>query len=197
MVPLGHYFNPQRTMQDKIGLAAASYELAQSIPAILDYLGRPGSAMWAGVMEHEFGLQSTLLRYLNSRPDVVVYGERDADPALRLSTVSFTVAGWDSESLVRTVEVTSPFGFRWGMFYSNRLVEQVLGLSQPGVVRVSFVHYNTGDHSLVSCPANGKILANIAANVVQEVEAFIKALDAALSNKIPKATIQDGRAGLS
>lgn len=145
MASLGYHFNPHVSMQNKIGLAAASYELAQSIPAILEYLGKPDSAMWQGVIEHEFKLQSLLLNYLNSRPDITIYGEPRPDPGLRLATVSFTAMGWDSKELVEAVEMKSPFGFRWGMFYSNRLVEDVLGLEESGVVRVSLVHYNTGE----------------------------------------------------
>lgn len=34
-------------------------------------------------------------------------------------------------------------GIRWGMFYSNRLCGETLGLGGEGVVRVSLVHYNS------------------------------------------------------
>lgn len=57
--------------------------------------------------------------------------------------------------MVEAVEKVSPFGFRWGAFYSNRLVENVLGLGKEGVVRVSMVHYNTAE----------------------EIKAFVKKLD--------------------
>lgn len=38
---------------------------------------------------------------------------------------------------------TGEVGIRWGMFYSNRLCKDVLGCGDQGVVRVSFVHYNS------------------------------------------------------
>jgi len=52
-------------------------------------------------------------------------------------------------------------GFRWGHFYSKRLVDEVLKLKGDGVVRVSMVHYNT----------------------VDEVKALIKALDEEIDTK--------------
>ena len=43
------------------------------------------------------------------------------------------------------IEKRSNFGCRWGHFYSKRLLEEVLGLGEEGIVRVSLVHYNTGE----------------------------------------------------
>jgi hypothetical protein len=34
-------------------------------------------------------------------------------------------------------------GIRWGGFYSVRLCDEIFGLGDDGVVRVSMVHYNT------------------------------------------------------
>lgn len=156
MGSLGHFFNPHATLENKLGLAGASYELVSGIPAVTAYLERVG---WEGIMRQEAELQGTLLDYLNGRADVTVRGERSADGRVRVPTVSFTVKGWDSRKLVETVEKETRFGFRWGAFYSNRLVHDFLGLGKDGVVRVSMVHYNT----------------------VDEVKAFIAALDKTLS----------------
>ena len=145
MKSLGHFFNPHATLADKMGLAASSYELSQAIPAVVDYLGPPGSEMWAGIRDHEKDLQCILLDYLNSRSDITVYGSCDGDPDLRVPTVSFSVKGWNSQKLVETVEAGTTYGFRWGAFYSSRLVREILGLEQDGVVRVSMVHYNTSE----------------------------------------------------
>ncbi|KAI0013421.1 aminotransferase class-V [Xylariaceae sp. FL0662B] len=154
---LGHFFNPSATLEHKLGLAAASYELVQAVPAVVDYvLEAPGGASSSDARTaHEAALQARLLRWLADRPDVVVYGETDPDPGLRVCTVSFAVRGWDAAALVEAVERVSSVGFRWGAFYSNRLVHDVLGLGPSGVVRVSMVHYNT----------------------LQEVEVFIEALE--------------------
>ncbi|KAJ9137907.1 Cysteine desulfurase [Pleurostoma richardsiae] len=155
MRSLGHFFNPSDTLEHKLGLAGASYELVSAIPAILEYL----SGKWAGIVEQEQKLQQILLDYLNGRDDVTIHGEKSADTAIRVPTVSFTVKEWNSQELVETVEKDSNFGFRWGGFYSNRLVYEFLGLGSDGVVRVSMVHYNT----------------------VDEVKSFISALDRTLS----------------
>jgi len=78
----------------------------------------------------------------------MIFGEPSSNPDLRVPTVSFVIAGQGSRSVVERVEKVSAFGFRWGAFYSNRLVEDVLGLGKEGVVRVSMVHYNTGMFAL-------------------------------------------------
>lgn len=140
MRSLGHFFNPSKTLQDKIGLAGSTYELTSTIPRVVEYL----DGKWDDIVANEVVLQSTLLAYLNGRDDVTVHGETSADRALRVPTVSFTVKGWDSKELVETVEKDTNFGFRWGAFYSNRLVNDFLGRGPDGIVRVSMVHYNTG-----------------------------------------------------
>ncbi|KAG6362201.1 hypothetical protein INS49_010431 [Diaporthe citri] len=144
MRSLGHFFNPHATLENKLGLAGASYELVGAIGAVTAYVGTVG---WDAILAQEAELQGTLLGYLNGRDDVTVRGETSADGAVRVPTVSFTVKGWDSRELVETVEKETRFGFRWGAFYSNRLVNETLGLGKDGVVRVSMVHYNTvGSH---------------------------------------------------
>lgn len=154
---LGHYFKPRDTLEDLLGLAGASYELVAAVPAVCAYLAR---VPWEAVRKHEEVLQGILLDYLGERGDVVVWGEKGRDGAKRVPVISFTVKGWKSRDVVEKVEGRSRFGFRWGSCYSNRLVEEVLGLDpQDGVVRVSLVHYNTED----------------------EVREFVKVLDEVLS----------------
>ena len=142
---LGHYFNPSSTLENKLGLAGSCYELTASIPSVLDYFGPNPTETWAAIEKHEEELQGTLLAYLNARPDVTICGEKDADTKKRVSTVSFLVRGKKSQDVVEAVDALSRglMGIRWGGFYSNRLIEEVLGLGKDGVVRVSMVHYNT------------------------------------------------------
>jgi selenocysteine lyase/cysteine desulfurase len=139
---LGHYFNPHSTLYDKLGLAASNYELTQSIPHVLNYLGPQPKEAWATIREHEEALQEVLLAYLRGRADVTIYGESSSDGAKRVPTVSFGIAGVGSKEVVERVEGVSNFGFRWGAFYSNRLAD-FLELGPEGAVRVSMVHYNT------------------------------------------------------
>ncbi|XXG93983.1 hypothetical protein Hte_000234 [Hypoxylon texense] len=159
MSSLGHFFNPHDTLEQKISLGSGYYELVAAIPPIVDYTGPPSSPEWAAVAAQESALQSKLLAYLNGHPRITVYGETSADGALRLPVVSFRADGWDSRELVETLESTTRYGFRWGAFYSNTLVRDVLGLGADGVVRVSMAHYNT----------------------VEEIEGFIEEIDKVIS----------------
>ncbi|CZR54187.1 related to selenocysteine lyase [Phialocephala subalpina] len=144
---IGHYFNPSTTLADKLGLGGSCYELTASIPSIVDYFGPNPTETWNKIVKHEFELQSTLLNYLNARSDVTIQGEKVADPAKRVSTISFTVKGKKSQDVVEAVDKISngEMGIRWGGFYSVRLHDEILGLGKDGVVRVSMVHYNTID----------------------------------------------------
>ncbi|KAL1624288.1 hypothetical protein SLS56_007908 [Neofusicoccum ribis] len=150
LTPLSHYFNPTATLTDKLGLAASNYELTQTLPLILAYLGGPdptaAARVSAAIAAHEHALQKILLDYLATKGDAVtVFGEPGADPATRVPTVSFGVKGRTAREVVEAVEKVSDYGFRWGHFYSKRLCDEVLQLGPEGVVRVSMVHYNTED----------------------------------------------------
>ncbi|OIW35593.1 aminotransferase class-V [Coniochaeta ligniaria NRRL 30616] len=163
MASLGHYFNPHATLENKMGLAGASYELVYAVPAVVEYLNpEGGESKWEGIVAQEGMLQEVLLGWARGRGDVTVYGEGSGDTALRVPTVSFRVRGWGSWELVEAVEGQTGFGFRWGSFYSVRLVEEVLGLedSRDGVVRVSMVHYNTVDEVRAFIAALEKVLAS-------------------------------------
>lgn len=136
MKSLGHFFNPQVSLTDKLGLAAASYELIQAVPAVVDYLKRSSEFSWTDIINHETALQTKLLDYLTARSDVTIYGSRSADSQIRLPTISFGIKGWNSQAFVEELEKTNNYGIRWGAFYSNRLVRGFLGLAQDGVIRV-------------------------------------------------------------
>jgi selenocysteine lyase/cysteine desulfurase len=139
VTPMQHYFNPTKTLEDKLGFAGSSYEAVQSIPHITKYL----SGAFDSIAEHEGKLQTILLEFLTSREDVTVHGSTTTDSRVRVPTISFTVKDVNSRKLVEDVEKISNFGLRWGHFYSKRLCDEVLGLGPEGVARVSMVHYNT------------------------------------------------------
>ncbi|RYC80260.1 hypothetical protein BFJ63_vAg16856 [Fusarium oxysporum f. sp. narcissi] len=143
LTSLGHYFNPSGSLMDKLELAAASYELTQAIIPLTTYFGENPKQTWAAIAEHEEKLQTRLIEYLVSRPEITVYSETSTKISVRVPTISFTVEGRTSQSVVEAVEAVSHVGIRWGHFFSKRLVEKILGLSDDGVVRVSLVHYNT------------------------------------------------------
>ncbi|KAH9881007.1 hypothetical protein J1614_001500 [Plenodomus biglobosus] len=145
--PMAHYFNPTKTLEDKLGFASSNYECTQSLPAVASYL----DGTFDSIAEHEGKLQKILLDFLNARTDVTVLGSTSSDSVVRVPTISFVVAGMKSRQIVEEVEKVSNYGIRWGHFYSKRLCDEVLGLDAEGVTRVSMVHYNTEDeiHGLV------------------------------------------------
>lgn len=153
MTSLGHYFKDGHTLEDKLGLAAASYELVQSLPVVTSYLSNQG---WPNLVKHEEMIQEVLLKYLRGKPEVyTIQGVPECDVAKRVPVISFTVKGRSSREVVENIEGKTEFGFRWGHFYSKRLLDDVLHLGEEGVVRVSLAHYNT----------------------TEEVEGFVAALD--------------------
>ncbi|KAG8630115.1 hypothetical protein KVT40_001734 [Elsinoe batatas] len=164
MTTLGHFFKGSETLEDKLGLAAASYELVAGVKPVIGYLqglggrGEVGETVdrealgraWEKIAAHEEALQGVVVDYLNSKPHgkkITIWGEPVKDREKRVPVISFTVKGWGSKDLVMAVQEKSKgrLGFRWGSFYSNRLVGDVLGLKDvnDGIVRVSLVHYNS------------------------------------------------------
>ena len=157
MRSLGHYFKSGETLEEKLGLAGAAYELVQGVPHVVKYLKGMG---WDGMVRHEEGLQEELLGYLRGKPEIFrICGSREAAAVERVPVVSFVVKGRSSREVVETVEQKSDFGFRWGHFYSKRLTDEVLQLGDDGVIRVSMVHYNT----------------------MEELKGFVEALDKAVT----------------
>ncbi|PYH97727.1 PLP-dependent transferase [Aspergillus ellipticus CBS 707.79] len=143
--PLCHYFKSTETLDLKLNLASANYELTQSIPRVLDYFGPDFSGAWDQIATYEETLQEILLDFLRSNDRVTIYGEPSAMKELRVPVISFTVKGVKSQALVEEVEKRSPFGFRSGHMYSHRLVKDIMRLEdlEDGVVRISMLHYNT------------------------------------------------------
>lgn len=144
---LGHFFKPTHTLDLKLNLASANYELTQSIPQVVEYFGSDPESTWIHMAEHEERLQKTILDFLASDSRVTVIGERSACKEVRVPVISFIVQGVGSQRLVEEVESRSAFGFRSGHMYSHRLLTDVCGFTdvEDGVVRISFLHYNTGE----------------------------------------------------
>jgi selenocysteine lyase/cysteine desulfurase len=141
MTSLGHYFQDSHTLEGKLALSGASYEMVQSLTAVVDYVGAIG---WKNVVAQEAKLQDLLLGYLRSKPSIfTIYGEPSADKEVRVSVVSFGIKGKSSQDAVEKIVERSNFGIQWGHMYAKRLVEDVLGLDEGGVIRVGMLHYNT------------------------------------------------------
>jgi selenocysteine lyase/cysteine desulfurase len=98
----------------------------------VESFGSDPSTRWAQMAEHEARLQQILPEFLASGSRITIIGEPSARKELRVPVISFVVR--------------SAFGFRSCPMYSHRLLAEVCGL--PDVedgVRVSLLHYNTGE----------------------------------------------------
>jgi len=109
---------------------------------------------------------SLFLDFIASQKErgVRLIGTNEREAEKRVPTISFVVEGLRSQAIVEEMD-KHKIGIRFGGFYSNKLVFGALGLEKyGGVVRVSFVHYNT----------------------LEEVQKCIKALDAVITQLLAK-----------
>jgi cysteine desulfurase family protein (TIGR01976 family) len=151
-----HFFiEPTRTPY-KFQPGNVNYELAYGCIGINEYLvelaSRSGrnfenergalQAAFELITRQEEAVCTRLLDFLNQVRGVRIIGEKTADAALRVPTISFTVADRSSREIVSAID-RHGLGIRHGDFYARRLSDH-LGLDPAdGVVRISMVHYNT------------------------------------------------------
>lgn len=89
---------------------------------------------------HEKGLLSKLMGWLNARDDIQMVGT--ADPELRAPTVSFVPLKKKHADILATLNDHKVIA-KSGDFYGVRPLQGMNIPLDPGVVRVSFVHYTT------------------------------------------------------
>lgn len=150
-----HYFIT--SVPYKLQPGNVNFELAYGCLGIVDYLtalaqhhgcsttvplGEQVTHAFDLIQAHEVALGDRLLQFLGQQPQVRIIGHPTADPALRVPTLSFVVAGRDSAEIPPLVD-PHHIGIRYGHFYAVRLIEDLGLAAQNGVVRVSLVHYNT------------------------------------------------------
>ncbi|KAF2668420.1 selenocysteine lyase [Microthyrium microscopicum] len=155
-----HFLSPE---DDRIGYklqpAGPGYESVWGTTAVVPYLeglteeGTLEAASEA-MSAHDAELAGMLLEFLTEerqwKRGVRVVGEEKAGPD-RMPTVSFVVGeGEDGEKAMKSRTVVKGFdkkgkiGIRYGHFYAFTLVSAVKPDDpSDGVVRISFVHYNT------------------------------------------------------
>ncbi|KAM5529911.1 hypothetical protein BFJ63_vAg16731 [Fusarium oxysporum f. sp. narcissi] len=139
---LGHYFLPRTSANSMLGLACGNFEFIQSIPAVCNYLSEVG---WKFIKEQEEALQEIILTYIKTRPEIQL-GEPSHDRNLRVPVISFKVGGCPSQEFVDQIYANSKCIPTAGEFYAMRLFNEVLQLDPDnGVIRCSFLHYNTLD----------------------------------------------------
>jgi cysteine desulfurase family protein (TIGR01976 family) len=151
-----HFFIPEDELPYKFELGGVCHEACAGILGLRDYLGFVAGVGESGSLDRpavegafdlmtacELPLQTRLVSYLRSRPDVRIVGPAEADGS-RVGTVSFVHDARSSREITEVVD-RSGIAIRHGHMYAYHLCE-ALGLDpDDGVVRVSLVHYNTPD----------------------------------------------------
>jgi len=149
-----HFFIPDDELPYAFELGGVCHEGCAGILGLGDYLrvlaeGDEGEVLERSTIERAFEvmtacelpLQARLLDYLRSRTDVRLIGPEHAGTS-RVGTVSFVHSRKSSEEITEVVD-GSGIAIRHGHMYAYHLCE-AMGLDpEDGVVRVSFVHYNT------------------------------------------------------
>ena len=90
----------------------------------------------------EAPVQKRLLERLGAHDSVKIIGPESPDIDLRVSTVSMIHDSLDPRRIVEIAH-SAGIGIRHGHMYAHRLCEQMRIPVDPGVVRISAVHYNT------------------------------------------------------
>ena len=156
---INHYFLREEVPY-KFQPGNVNYELTYSLMGLWDYLrgfalahqrydlddDRAGQLSFAfdAIAEYEQVLASPLIDLLKSKPKVRIIGLPTADRSQRMPTISFVVDDKRSDEITLAVD-KHKIGIRYGDFYAARLIDTLGLLPKNGVVRASFVHYNTLD----------------------------------------------------
>ena len=149
-----HFFIPDDDLPYKFEPGGANHESCAGLLGLGDYLkfltgAQPSAPCDRQVVEQAFArmqawedpLIERLLGYLNSRSDVRLVGPTSGGPD-RVGTISFLHDSKTSREITEAVDQTG-VAIRHGHMYAWHLCD-ALGLNlEDGVVRVSFVHYNT------------------------------------------------------
>ena len=164
----GHYFVADH-LRHKMVPAGPDHAQVAACAGIVEYLddlydhhgGAPASPVDRGravhdlIRAHETRLLGRLLSYLANRDDVRVVGP--TDPTRRAPTVSIRPLGRSVATVAESL-MNSGMMVGYGDFYAPRLLEEMGIPLDPGVLRMSFIHYTTEE----------------------EIERLIQALDGAL-----------------
>ena len=157
MKGINHYFFKPEDVPYKFQPGNYNFELTYGLKGIPEYFidlhdhhfdetsaseGEKIRKSFQLVAAHEEKLAAILLNYLNSVQEIKIIGNTSADASKRVPTISFVHEKIKSPDIVEKVD---PFniGIRFGDFYAKKLVHDLDLEKHGGVVRVSFVHYNT------------------------------------------------------
>lgn len=154
---INHYFIDGENSPYKFQPGNVNFEFAYGMLGLGDYLaemykvhfpeGNLGKrqqmqAVFDLIAEHEEKLSYRFLDFLNSKPSVRIIGLNSGEKEKRVPTFAFVDGKRDSEEITLATD-PHKIAIRFGDFYAKRLIQDLDLEEQNGVVRVSFVHYNT------------------------------------------------------
>jgi cysteine desulfurase family protein (TIGR01976 family) len=152
-----HFFMEESYVPEKLEPGNVNYELTASLPGLLDYRdqllehhgietsGRDRettASFFALLARREEELVAPLLNFLGDHARTQLVGDLKADRDRRVPTVSFSVPGTSSKTIVTQLD-SYQLATRFGHFYAYRCVRDLGLLEQDGVIRISMLHYNS------------------------------------------------------
>ncbi|THY69848.1 putative nonribosomal peptide synthase [Aureobasidium pullulans] len=140
---ISHYFLSDMPGLDwRLRLGTNTFELEEALVPIAHYLQH--EVGWEKIIAQEVVLQETLLNYLRRRPQHFrIFGEKSSDPEKRVSVITFEVIGRSCNDMTNQICRKGRFRVVSGNCWAPRPTHDVLKLGPDGLIRVSFVHYNT------------------------------------------------------
>ncbi|HEX7896927.1 MAG TPA: aminotransferase class V-fold PLP-dependent enzyme [Planctomycetota bacterium] len=136
LAPINHFFLPADKLPHKLAPGGLNFELVHGAGAVPEYLA---SLDFDAVAAHESALAERVLSFLRGRVKIIGRPNGGLD---RLPTISFAIPGRDAAELPPRLDVHG-IGIKSGDFYARRLCDALGLTARGGVVRASFVHYNT------------------------------------------------------
>jgi selenocysteine lyase/cysteine desulfurase len=157
---IAHFFLGSMPGLDwRLRLGANSFELEEGLVHITRYIHRIG---WDNIVAQETVLQEAFLSYLRSRPDTFrVFGSKSSDPGKRVPVITFQVVDLSPTAVTDAINQKGRFRVVSGNCWAPRPTHDVLGCGEEGLIRVSFVHYNTVDEVKEFCGQIEEVLREL------------------------------------
>lgn len=153
-----YYFVQPGTLDGKLQLGMPCFELQAMCGPVARHLR--DVVGWAALVRHETALVAVALRHLVARPSIYrVFGRRTPDPLQRVSIVTFEVRGRQSADIAARLHARNRFRVAVGECLAPRPTRDVLRPeSTDGLLRISFVHYNTVAEVEAFCYELGEVV---------------------------------------
>lgn len=157
---IAHFFLSSMPGLDwRLRLGANSFELEEGLVHITRYIRKVG---WDNIISQEAALQEVFLSYLRSRPDTFrIFGSKSSDPSRRVSVITFRVLGFSPTAVADAINQKGRFRIVSGNCWAPRPTHDVLHCGEEGLIRVSFVHYNTVNEVREFCGQIEKVLTEL------------------------------------